>query len=180
MRKSFRNKKKQDKKLRINEQIRVPEVRVIDNKGEQLGIKKTRDAIELANYLGLDLIEVSPVAQPPVCRIMDFGSYQYKQDKKERKQKAKQKKIEVKGIRLTLKIGPNDLETRRNQAGKFLDKGNKVKIDLILRGREKAHADRAQEIMKSFADSLAEKGDIVIEQDITKQGGRLFMIVGKK
>lgn len=180
MRKSFHNFKKQVKKLRINEQIRVPEVRVIDNKGEQLGVKNTRDAIELARSMNLDLIEVSPVAKPPVCKIMDYGSYQYQQDKKERKQKAKQKKIEVKGIRITLKIGPNDLETRKNQAIKFLSKGNKVKIDLILRGREKAHADRAKDIMKSFADSLAEKENIVVEQDITKQGGRLFMIIGKK
>ncbi|MDP2683582.1 MAG: translation initiation factor IF-3 [bacterium] len=179
MRKSF-NYKKTVKKLRINEQIRVPEVRVIDNAGEQLGVKNTRDAIELASSLDLDLIEVSPLAEPPVCKIMDYGSYQYQQDKKDRKQKAKQKKIEVKGIRLTLKIGPNDLETRRNQAIKFLSKGNKVKIDLILRGREKAHAGRAQEIMLSFADSLAEKENIVVEQDITKQGGRLFMIIGKK
>ncbi len=180
MRKSFNNFKKQIKKLKINEQIRVPEVRVIDNKGEQLGVKNTLEAISLARSLDLDLIEVSPVANPPVCKIMDYGSYQYQQDKKERKQKAKQKKIEVKGIRITLKIAPNDLETRRNQAIKFLAKGNKVKIDLILRGREKAHAERAKEIMKSFVDSLAEKENIVVEQDITKQGGRLFMIVGKK
>jgi len=140
----------------------------------------TIEALDQARQKGLDLIEVSPVAQPPVCRIMDFGSYQYQQDRKVRKQKAKQKKVEVKGIRLTLKIGPNDLETRKRQAIKFLEKNHKVRIELMLRGREKAFFSRAQELMNGFADSLSETGNLAVEKDLTKQGGRLFMIVSKK
>jgi len=140
----------------------------------------TIEALDEARRKGLDLIEVSPVAQPPVCRIMDYGAYQYQQDKKERKQRVKQKKIEVKGVRLTLKIGPNDLETRKKQALKFLEKGNKVRIELILRGREKAFAGRARELMNNFTDSLSETGNLVIEKELTKQGGRLSMIVGRK
>ena len=138
------------------------------------------EALDEARQKGLDLIEVSPVAQPPVCRIMDFGSYQYQQDKKERKQKAKQKKVDVKGIRLTLKIGPNDLETRKRQAIKFLEKNHKVRIELMLRGREKAFFSRARELMNNFADSLSKTGNLAVEKDLTKQGGRLFMIVSRK
>ncbi len=180
MRKKFNFNKKVAKKLNVNQQIRAKKVRVIDEKGEMLGLKSFVEAIQIANEKDLDLIEVSPLANPPVCKIMDFGSYQYQQDKKERKQKAKQKKVEVKGIRLTLKIGPNDMETRKKQSLKFLSKGNKVKIDLILKGREKAHLGMAKEKIKAFSDSIAEDENIEIEQDITKQGGRLFMIIGKK
>lgn len=180
MRKKFNFNKKVTKKLNVNQQIRAKEVRVIDNQGEMLGIKTFIEAIQIAKDKDLDLIEVSPLADPPVCKIMDFGSYQYQQDKKDRKQKAKQKKVEIKGIRLTLKIGPNDIETRKKQSLKFLAKGNKVKIDLILKGREKAHAEMAKEKIKAFADSIAEDEKIEIEQNITKQGGRLFMIIGKK
>lgn len=141
---------------------------------------KTSQALEEASQKGLDLIEVSPVADPPVCKIMDFGAYQYNLNKKERKHKAKQKKVEVKGIRLTLKIGPNDIETRKRQAIKFLNKGNKVKVELILRGREKAHADRAKDIMNNFSESLASEFQILTEKDVTRQGGKLFMIVSRK
>jgi len=128
----------------------------------------------------MDLVEVSPLAEPPVCKIMDFGSYQFQQEKKERKQKSKQRKVEVKGIRLTLKIGPNDLETRKKQSLKFLEKGHKVRVELILRGREKAFADRAQEKMAQFAQSLADETSIYTEKELSRQGGRLFMIIGKK
>jgi len=143
-------------------------------------VLNTSQALDEARQRGLDLIEVSPVANPPVCRIMDYGSYQYQQDKKERKQKAKQKKVGVKGIRLTLKIGPNDLVTRKKQALKFLAKGHKVRIELILRGREKAFAERARKLMNNFADSLKEAGNLAFDKELSKQGGRLFMIIGKK
>ncbi len=155
-------------------------MRLIDDEGNQLGVVDIRRAQSLANERELDLVEVSPVAEPPVCRIMDYGSYQYQQEKKERKQKAKQKKIEIKGVRLSLKIGPHDLELRKNQALKFLEKGNKVKVELILRGREKAHADRAKELMRDFANTLQEETELLTEKDVSRQGGRLFMIVAKQ
>lgn len=160
--------------------IKAPEVMVIDDEGTHLGSMETRRALQLAQERELDLIEVSPLSTPPVCRIMDFGAYQYQQEKKERKQKAKQKKVEVKGVRISLKIGPHDLELRKNQALKFLEKGNKVKVELILRGRERAHAGRAQEMMEKFVESLSETSKVVIEQPVGRQGGRLSLLVGKK
>lgn len=151
---------------------------LIDENGQQVGAIDTREAQYRANQAGLDLVEVSPLSQPPVCKIMDYGSYQYQQEKKERKQRAKQKRIEVKGIRLSLKIGPHDLELRKNQAVKFLGKGDKVKVEMILRGRERAFVSRANEIMGQFAESLTEIA--VVEQPLTRQGSRLSMLLGKK
>lgn len=156
-------------------------MRVIDEQGEQLGVLDTRRAMDLAHERGFDLIEVSPLAEPPVCRIADYGAFLFNQDKKERKQKAKQKKVEVKGIRLTLKIGPHDLENRRRQSLKFLEKGDKTKVEMILRGRERAYADRAVEIMKKFAQDLAaENANVLVEKGASRQGNRLFMIIGMK
>jgi len=151
---------------------------LIDENGVQVGEISTREAQSRANQAELDLVEVSPISRPPVCKIMDYGSYQYQQEKKERKQKAKQKKVDVKGLRLTLKIGPHDLELRKNQSLKFLKKGDKVKIEMILRGRERAFVGRAMEMMKDFANSLADQAEI--EQPATRQGGRLSMLLGKK
>ncbi len=138
----------------------------------------TYRAIQLARERDLDLVEVSPLTQPPVCKIMDYGAYQYQQEKKERKQKAKQKKIEIKGIRLGLNIGAHDLEIRKNQALKFLEKGNKVKVELILRGREKAFVERATMIIEEFVKTLGDNA--VVEQPLTRQGGRLSLLAAKK
>ncbi|MBI5037789.1 MAG: translation initiation factor IF-3 [Candidatus Kerfeldbacteria bacterium] len=166
---------------RVNHQIQVPEVRIIDEQGQQLGVMSTSQALATAIERGLDLIEVSPMAQPPVCRIANYGAFLFNLDKKERKQKAKQKKVEIKGIRLTLKIGPHDLENRRRQTAKFLEKGDKAKVEMILRGRERAYADRAQEIMKKFVDDLAQGlPGAAVEKNVSRQGNRLFMIIGLK
>jgi translation initiation factor IF-3 len=139
---------------------------------------ETYRAMQLARERDLDLVEVSPVAQPPVCKIMDYGAYQYQQEKKERKQKTKQKRVDIKGIRLGLNIGAHDLEIRKDQARKFFAKGDKVKVELILRGRERAFADRARATMENFAKSLGE--NVIIEQPFTRQGGRLSMLVAKR
>lgn len=139
---------------------------------------ETYRAVQLARERDLDLVEVSPVAKPPVCKIMDYGAYQYQQEKKERKHKAKQKKVEIKGIRLGLNIGAHDLEIRKNQALKFFEKGDKVKIELILRGRERAFMERARTIVESFYQSLGD--GIIVEQPFTRQGGRLQMLVAKR
>ena len=132
----------------------------------------------MAREKDLDLVEVYPNAQPPVCKIMNYGSYQFTQAKKERKQRAKQKKIEVKGIRLSLNIASHDLEMRKNQALKFFQKGDKVKLEMILRGRERQFVARAKSIMEEFAKSLGE--DVMVEQPWTRQGGRLSMLLAKK
>lgn len=139
-----------DKKIRKNEQIRIPEVLVIDENGQKIGVMPTQEALKLAKEKGLDLLEIAPQARPPVCRIMDFGKYQYQQEKMARQQKAKVKQVEVKGIRLTFGMSDHDMEIRAKQTEKFLKEGNKVKIDLVLRGREKAMKDFAKEKMKKY------------------------------
>lgn len=151
---------------------------VIDENGTKLGVFSREEALNLALEKGLDLIEVSPQAKPPVAKIIDFGKLQYRQEKAARKMKAKQKKIEIKGIRLTLKIGKHDLEIKTKQALKFLDQGHKIKVEMILRGRERAHLDLAREIIQNFEQGLGER--IIKEQPLTKQGGRLTSILTQK
>lgn len=126
----------------------------------------------------VDLVEVSPEAKPPVCKLIDFGKYKYRKEKAERKQKAKQKKVEIKGIRLTLKIGRHDIEVRLKQARKFFDQGHKVKLEMLLRGREKAHSDLAKEIISNFVAELGES--IVPEQPLTRQGAKLSVLLSNK
>jgi len=136
--------------LRINEFIRVPKVMLIDNQGNNLGEMETSKAVEIAKEWELDLVEVFPKAFPPVCKIMDYGKHQYQQSKQNRLAQAKQKKVDTKGIRIGLKTDDHDLNFKKNQADKFLSKGDKVKIELILKGREKAHRDLAKKNLESF------------------------------
>ena len=153
IRKRFRFKPKQQTgpaQLRINDGIRVPVVFVIDDEGKQLGEMSTLDAMALARERMLDLVEVSPKAQPPVCRVMDYGKHLYQQSKQLRLAKAKQKKIEIKGVRLGLRTDTHDIEFKRAQSEKFLKQGDKVKIDIVLRGREKAHQDLARKNLQEF------------------------------
>ncbi len=120
-------------------------------------------------------MEVSPVAQPPVCRIVDFGKFSYQLERQERKNKAKQKKVELKSIRLSLTIGDHDLGVRREQALKFLQDSNKVKIELIMRGRENQHRDRARALMEEFIKKLGDQ--VKIEGAVTLQGNRFNAIM---
>ena len=183
MRKTFRKKKpKQDAKkiFRYNESIRAPELRVIGSEGEDLGVLSLAQALERSRDDGLDIVEVSPKATPPVARIIDYGKFKYQQEKQAQKQKLKQKKTEVKGIRLTPRIGEHDLEMRRKRVMEFLSDGDKVKIELVLRGREHQHTARAKESLLEFVSGVKEEKDVVVEQDITKQGGRLSVIIAPK
>lgn len=123
---------------------------MIDETGKGLGEMSTEEALRIARERELDLVEVSPKATPPVCRIMDYGKFQYQQSKQDRLAKAKQKKVEVKGIRIGIRTDEHDLNFKKNQADKFLRKGNKVKIEIILRGREKAHQNLARETLIQF------------------------------
>lgn len=123
---------------------------MIDETGKGLGEMSTEEALRIARERELDLVEVSPKATPPVCRIMDYGKFQYQQSKQDRLAKAKQKKVEVKGIRIGIRTDEHDLDFKKNQADKFLRKGNKVKIEIILRGREKAHQNLARETLIQF------------------------------
>ncbi len=131
----------------------------------------------MAQEKGLDLIEISPNAKPPVCRIMDHGKYQYEKSKKDRSQKTNQKKIEIKGIRISPRIGQHDLEFKAKQAEKFLDKGYKVKIEMILRGREKWLLETAKEKMNKFIELISV--EIIFEQEIKKQPRGLIVIIAK-
>ena len=139
----------------MNEQIKIPKVRVIDENGKNLGILDTLKALELAKERGLDLVEVSANVEPSICKITDYGKYQYLQEKKERKQKAKQKKMELKEIRIGFSTSNHDLETKIKQVEKFLKEGHKVRIEMRLRGRERAHKDLAQEKIKSFLEMIS-------------------------
>ncbi len=135
---------------RTNNQIRVPEVRVIDENGEQLGIMKTPDALTIAQDRGLDMVEVSPLAKPPVVKFINYDKFRYHQKKLAQQDKKKIKKIEIKGVRLSLRISEHDLQTKANRSIKFLEDGNKVKVDLMMRGREQAYADQAMQVIKKF------------------------------
>ena len=130
-----------NKGLRINEQIRVREIRLIDDEGNQKGIVPTIDALRMARDEDLDLVEVSPNANPPVCKILDFGKYRFEMEKKLRDSKKNQKVLKLKEIRMQPKIGPGDLDTKAKHVQEFLDEGNKVKITIRFRGRELAHTE---------------------------------------
>ncbi len=177
-----RTEKKEKKFFKANLQIESPSVYLIDENGENVGIVKTKDAIERARDFDLDLVEVNPKADPPVAKIVDLGQLKYEMEKKAHKQKAMQKKVEIKNIRLSFKISEHDLGFRVNQAEKFLSKNNKTKIELNLKGREKQYPERAKEIINNFVERLKEKEslNIEIEQPLTRQGGRFTIILINK
>lgn len=164
----------------INEQIRAPEVRVIDENGQNLGVMDTPVAVQLARERELDLVEVFPKAEPPIAKILDYGKFLYQKDKEARKQKAKAKKVEIKGIRLSLRISLHDRDFRLNQAKEFLESGDKVKVEIILRGRERQYANAAREVANQFINALNNLVSTKIEQPLSFQGGRLSVTVGKK
>lgn len=183
MRRTWRKAKpKQEKRFRANHFIKVPEVFLIDEHGTQIGAVPTEEAKQKAEVAELDLVEVNPTAKPPVCKIMDFGQFKYDREKKAHKQKVAQKKIETKGIRLSVRISKHDFEFRLNQANKFLEKGNKLKIELILKGRERQHPGKAIETIKDFVTEIEKNENlkVVREQDLTKQGGRYTIILVNK
>ena len=144
----------------INEEIRDKEVRLIDAGGEQLGIMSAQKALEVAIERGMDLVKIAPQAQPPVCRIMDYGKYRFEQAKREKEAKKNQRVIEIKEIRLSLNIDVHDFETKVNHARKFLSSGNKVKVSIRFRGREMAHAQLGTGTMQRFADACAEFSNV--------------------
>ena len=155
--------------LMINEEIRDKEVRVIGEAGQQLGIMSSREALALAEEAGLDLVKIAPTAQPPVCRIVDYGKFKYEQLRKEKEAKKKQKVTEVKEIRLSPNIDTNDLNTKMNAARKFLSKGDRVKVTLRFRGREMAHMNTSKHILDDFAQNLS---DVAVMEKAPKVEGR--------
>ena len=144
----------------INEEIKAKEVRVVGVDGEAIGIMSSDDALKLAYDKGYDLVLMAPQAQPPVCRIMDYGKYRFERDKKEKEAKKKQQVIELKEIQLSCRIDTHDFETKARHAQKFLESGNKVRVVMRFKGREMSHGAIGQEIMKKFEESCAPFGSV--------------------
>lgn len=155
--------------LFINDQIRDKEVRVIGENGEQLGIMSSKEALQLAEEAGVDLVKIAPTAKPPVCKIVDYGKYRYELARKEKEARKKQKVIEIKEIRLSPNIDTNDLNTKINAAKKFLTKGDRVKVTLRFRGREMAHMASSKHILDDFAEALS---DVCVVEKAPKVEGR--------
>ena len=162
----------------INEQIRDREVRVIGANGEMIGVMSSKDAMKLAREAELDLVKIAPTAQPPVCKIVDYGKYRYEQARKEKEAKKKQKIVEIKEVRLSPNIEANDLNTKVNAARKFLEKGNKVKITLRFRGREMAHMATSKHILDDFAKQLEDCS--VIEKPAKVEGRSIAMVLAER
>lgn len=165
--------------IRVNERIKVSQVRVINEQGKMVGIMPTIEAIARAKAEGKDLIEISPKADPPVVKILSYDKYRYQLEKAERQQRKNQKKIEVKGVRLSVRIGQHDLDFKTNQTLKFLTSGDKVKVEMFLRGRERANIGYAFEVLKKFLQTLpADK--LIIEQEPKKLGNMITAIIAPK
>ena len=155
--------------------IRIREVRVIDDEGQQLGVMPTNRALALAVEKGLDLVEVAPTAVPPVARILDYGQYKYELQKREREQKKKQKSQTFKEVRLAVKIDVHDLQTKARRAAEFLDKGDRVKVTVRFRGREISHANLGRDLLVRVADLLAEHGSV--ERQPLLEGRSMYIVM---
>ncbi|MGB7354828.1 MAG: translation initiation factor IF-3 [Acidobacteriaceae bacterium] len=166
--------------VRINDRIRAREVRVIDEKGEQLGILAPFEALKIARERGLDLVEVSPTAVPPVCRIQDYGKFLYETEKSDRAAKKRQKVITVKEVKFSVTIDDHDFQTRRNQAIRFLKEGDKVKASLRFKGRQMAHRELGYAIINRLIQDVGENG--IVEFMPRMEGNTLHAILapGKK
>ncbi|HIY63350.1 MAG TPA: translation initiation factor IF-3 [Candidatus Mediterraneibacter stercoripullorum] len=162
----------------INEQIRDREIRLISEDGEQLGIMSAREAMKIAQEKELDLVKIAPMAKPPVCKIIDYGKFKYEQARKEKEAKKKQKTVEIKEVRLSPNIDTNDLNTKVNNAKKFITKGNKVKVTLRFRGREMAHVQQSKHILDDFAEMLADVASI--EKPAKLEGRNMSMVLTEK
>ncbi len=166
------------KEVAINEAIRSNEVRVIDTDGSQLGILPIKEAIAAAYERELDLVNISPNANPPVCKIMDFGKYRFEQAKREKEAKKNQKTFDIKEVRLGLTIDTHDFETKGNQAIRFLKSGDKVKVSIRFRGRELGHPEIGLETMKRFADYCEEYASV--EKPAKMEGRNMLMFLAPK
>lgn len=163
---------------KINEMIRAREIRVVGENGEQLGIMSPREALELANEQNLDLVEISPNAVPPVCKIMNYGKFKYEKTKKEKEHKKKQKSIVIKELRIKPYIDVADKETKITQIMNFLSKDYKIKVSLKLSGREKLHTDSAVKVLDEIADRLEEVAQI--EKKYGKEQLQKFILISNK
>jgi translation initiation factor IF-3 len=162
-------------KTRINEAIRAPKMRVVDENGEQVGIKTRDEALALAHERDLDLVEVAPNADPPVCRIMDYGKYRYEQEQKAKTARKHQTQINVKEIKFRPKIGVHDYETKKGHVVRFLKDRAKVKVTIMFRGREATHPERGRDLLMRLADDVQELGHI--ESQPILDGRNMVMVL---
>ena len=165
-------------RVRINANIRAPEVRLIGEDGQQIGVMDVKEALAHASKSNLDLVEVAPQANPPVCRIMDYGKYKYQQSKKQQEAKRRQTTIQVKEVKVRPKIEEHDMNFKLKNIRRFLGDRDKVKVTMIFRGREMAHQDRGYLILKQMAETLTDVGQV--EQEPRHEGRTLFMIIAPK
>ena len=165
-----------ESKQRINEQIKISPLRVIGENGEQLGVLDRDAALRMATEAGLDLVEVASDVRPPVCRMMDFGKFKYRQAKKTHKTKSHE--VKLKEVRIRPKTEAHDRDTKIRQAKGFLEAGDKVMVNMLFRGRELAHLDFAQQNMQAFVDQLAEVG--VVERGPLREGRRMILLLTPK
>lgn len=163
---------------KINERIRFPEIRVIDNDGAQLGILTPEEARKIADEQELDLVLVSETAEPPVCRIMDYGKYKFEQEKKAREAKKKQHTADVKEVKMRYKIDEHDYQVRVSQAQRFLKAGDKVKATITFRGREIQHSHLAEELLQRMSNDLQEVAEI--QQAPKREGRNMMMMLSPK
>ena len=161
--------------LRVNEMIRIPNVRVIDEEGNQLGVMPTPKALDMAQERGLDLVEVAPMAAPPVARFLDFGQYKYELTKREKEAKRKQRSVTFKEVRLSPKIGTGDFMTKVHRAVEFLEDGDRIKVTVRFRGRELSHPELGRVLLERFAEQVKEHG--VIERTPMLEGKSMFIVL---
>lgn len=165
-------------RVRINQHIKAPEVRLIGPDGQQVGIMSLKEALERAQEANLDLVEVAPQANPPVCRIMDYGKYKYQQSKKLQEARRRQTTIQVKEIKVRPKIEEHDMGFKIRNIRRFLADRDKVKVTVIFRGRELAHQDRGYRLLQQMMEALADVGQV--EQEPRHEGRTLFMVIAPK
>lgn len=173
-----RSYKEINKSVRINEAIRASELRVVGESGEQIGILSRLEALKAAQDAGLDLVEISPVASPPVAKIIDWGKYQYQKTKEQQKARAKSKPNELKQMRLGLKIGSNDLDIKLRKVRKFLEEGHKVRLVVVFKGREMAHKELGFEMIKKVQGLLGD--EVITEQQPSMTGRNLSITIRSK
>ena len=175
---AYTDNKNNSKGQRVNEMIRVREDRLIDDEGNQKGIVPTLEALKLAKEKDLDLVEVSPNANPPVCKILDYGKYRFEQEKKLRESKKNQKVLKLKEIRMQPKIGPGDLDTKAKHVQEFLDEGDKVKVTIRFRGRELAHTELGYDVLNEVLKRLTSA--YVVEKAPAMDGKTMSMTISAK
>lgn len=164
--------------LMINEEIRDREVRLIDQNGEQLGVMLTRQALELAEERQLDLVKIAPQAKPPVCKLMDYGKYRFEQSKREREIRKNQKVITLKEVRLSATIDEHDVDVKFRNAVKFLEEGDKVKVNIRFRGRQITHSEIGLKVMRDFAERIKEHA--IVERQPLIEGRNMIMILNPR